>query len=95
MDTWSDEQANWLRDFLPPALTGKHIAYRVFSYGYNSTTAFTAAVTDLDDEAAMLLDRIRGERREAQMASRPIILIAHSLGGILLKKVCNATLKTL
>jgi predicted alpha/beta hydrolase family esterase len=57
------------------------------SYGYNSRTAFSKAVTDIDDEAAMLLDRIDGERNTEVEKRRPIIFIAHSLGGIVVKKV--------
>jgi hypothetical protein len=60
---------------------------RVFSYGYDSGTAFSKAVTDITDEAEMLLDRIKGERKSQAERHRPIIFIAHSLGGILVKKV--------
>ncbi|MCJ1472952.1 hypothetical protein MMC13_001601, partial [Lambiella insularis] len=57
------------------------------SYGYNSETALSKGVTDIDDEAAMLLDRLAGERRHNVEKSRPIIFVAHSLGGIVVKKV--------
>jgi hypothetical protein len=77
----------WLRDFLPLQLTDFGITAEVWSYGYNSETAFSRAVTDITDEAGMLLDRIRGERTTAEEKARPIIFVAHSLGGILVKKV--------
>jgi alpha-beta hydrolase superfamily lysophospholipase len=35
----------------------------------------------------MLLERIRGERKSQSDRHKPIIFIAHSLGGILVKKV--------
>ena len=57
------------------------------SYRYNSRTAFSKAVTDIDDEAAMLLDRIDGERQSNDQKARPIIFVSHSLGGIVVKKV--------
>jgi len=57
------------------------------SYGYNSRTAFSNAVTDINDEAAMLLDRLDGERQSKDEKTRPIIFVSHSLGGIVVKKV--------
>lgn len=57
------------------------------SYGYNSTTAFSKAVTDISNEAAMLLDRLDRERQDQDQMTRPIIFISHSLGGIVVKKV--------
>ena len=78
----------WLRDFLPTQLaTFLHVKARILSYGYNSNTAFSKAVTDINDEAEMLLDRVKGERATEQEKKRPIVFIAHSLGGILVKKV--------
>lgn len=61
------------------------------SFGYDSRTIFTKAVTDIDDVAAMFLDRIDGERQSAEEKARPLILIAHNLGGIVVKKVCIPT----
>ena len=43
------------------------------------------AVTDIDDAAATLLDRLDGERQDGK--TKPIIFISHSLGGIVVKKV--------
>jgi hypothetical protein len=85
--TWTgDSGKNWLRDFLPLQLQDAGITARVLSYGYDSDTAFSKAVTDIDDVAGMLLDRLVGERQSREEKSRGVIFIAHSLGGILVKK---------
>jgi hypothetical protein len=65
------------------------------SYGYNSRTAFSKAVTDINDEAAMLLDRLDGERQSKDQKTRPIIFVSHSLGGIIVKKVRVLSIMTI
>lgn len=57
------------------------------SYGYNSSVAFSKATTDIHGEAAMLLERLYGERPSKVEKTTPIIFIAHSLGGIVVKDV--------
>jgi hypothetical protein len=90
-ETWTGStNKNWLRDFLPQQLEDEGIPARVMSFGYDSRTAFTKAVTDIDDVANMLLDRVKGERESIEEKSRPLIYIAHSLGGIVVKKVRNS-----
>ena len=89
--TWTGNSSqNWLKDFLPFQLQDAGITARVLSFGYDSDTAFSKAVTDIDDVAAMLLDRLTGERQTPEEKSRAIIFIAHSLGGIVVKKVRRA-----
>jgi hypothetical protein len=86
--TWTgDSGKNWLKDFLPLQLQDAGITARVLSYGYDSDTAFTKAVTDIDDVAGMLLDRLVGERQSREEKSRGVTFIAHSLGGVVAKKV--------
>jgi hypothetical protein len=56
------------------------------SYGYNSRTAFSKAVTGINDAASILLDRLNGERQNKDQKTSPIIFVSHSLGGIVVKK---------
>ncbi|KAL8874707.1 MAG: hypothetical protein Q9198_006844 [Flavoplaca austrocitrina] len=93
--TWTGEaNKNWLRDFLPQQLQHERIAARIFSFGYDSRTAFAKAVMDIEDVADMLLNRIEGIRDTDEEQSRPLIFVAHSLGGIIVKKVWNVDLLT-
>ena len=87
-DTWTGTaNKNWLRDFLPQQLQDTGIVARILSFGYDSRTAFAKAIVDIKDVADMLLDRIEGIRDSDQEQSRPLIFVAHSLGGIIVKKV--------
>jgi hypothetical protein len=44
-------------------------------------------VTDIKQEAEMLLRYLENNRQEPEEKKRPILLVGHSLGGILVKKV--------
>jgi hypothetical protein len=88
--TWTGTtKKNWLRDFLPQQLREEGIPAHVMSFGYDSRTAFTKTVSDIEDVADMLLYRVRGMRQSAAEKSRPLICVVHSLEGIVVKKVRN------
>ena len=85
-NTWTAPNGRcWLRDFLPSELPGA----RIMSFGYNANSLSTKSVSDIDDIARMLLYDLKIDRQEEDEKQRPLVFIAHSLGGIVLKKVEN------
>jgi hypothetical protein len=82
--TWThDNGACWLTDFLPDQFPNA----RIMAYGYNANIFLSKAVTDIKQEAEMLLRYLENNRQQPEEKKRPIVLIGHSLGGILVKKV--------
>ncbi len=58
--TWTHESGhNWLRDSLPLQIPGA----RIFSYGYDSSIAFSKSVALIDDFGKDLLVRCTSERK--------------------------------
>lgn len=88
--TWTKESINeatneqsgtfWLKDFLPTDLPGA----RIFTYGYPAQLLFSTSHATIYDYAQQLLYGLNSVRSGQER--RPIIFIAHSLGGIVCKK---------
>ncbi|SLM35073.1 P-loop containing nucleoside triphosphate hydrolase [Lasallia pustulata] len=78
--TWTVENKLWLRDFLPPQLPSA----RVLLFGYNANVAFETSIAGVREQAINLLNRTASKREEAE--ERPIVFVAHSLGGIVIKR---------
>ncbi|SLM39233.1 WD40/YVTN repeat-like-containing domain, partial [Lasallia pustulata] len=78
--TWTVEDKLWLRDFLPSQLPSA----RVLLFGYNANVAFETSIAGVREQAINLLNRIASKREEAE--EKPIVFVAHSLGGIVVKR---------
>jgi alpha-beta hydrolase superfamily lysophospholipase len=70
----------WLRDFLPARIPHA----RILLYGYNSTVTNGANLMSVGDHAGNLLDRL--DMKRVNDPDRPIVFVAHSLGGLVVKK---------
>ncbi|KAL1999850.1 hypothetical protein VTN02DRAFT_3893 [Thermoascus thermophilus] len=79
-ETWKSGDKLWLRDFLPSQLPRA----RILLFGYNSNVAFQSSSAGVREQAINLLNRLWLERQDDE--DRPILFIAHSLGGIVVKE---------
>ncbi len=59
------------------------------SYGYYSGRILSKSISDTDDIARKLLNRLHGIRRSTAERARPILFVAHSLGGVVVKQVSH------
>ncbi|KAI1411905.1 hypothetical protein F5Y13DRAFT_180512 [Hypoxylon sp. FL1857] len=91
--TWSagrdEDPAIWLCDRLPESLARLNVHPRIRAFGYDSSFVFTSSVSDLEGCAEDLLTRIRIIRQTKEEKQAPIIFIAHSLGGLIVKQAIN------
>ncbi|KAJ0414986.1 hypothetical protein BJY00DRAFT_294203 [Aspergillus carlsbadensis] len=78
--TWELDGKLWLRDFLPRQLPQA----RIYLFGYNSSVSIRSSSAGVREQAQNLLSRLLLERQDCHF--RPIIFIAHSLGGIIVKE---------
>ncbi|KAJ3571553.1 hypothetical protein NPX13_g5335 [Xylaria arbuscula] len=82
-NAWTEEQSgtHWLRDLLPEKLPRAII----LAYQYNANVILKTSVAGVAEQAQNLLHCLFLERTERKEV-RPIIFIAHSMGGILVKE---------
>lgn len=81
--TWEAEDGTlWPRDLLPKKIPN----IRVQSFHYNTTIRGTTSRAKIADHAIQLLNALDLDRStDVESATRPIIFIGHSLGGMLIK----------
>jgi len=76
----------WPADILPDDYTN----VRILTYGYDSNVSryFKGPTNklNLSQLGEGFLNRVAGERRQAKASGRPIVFVAHSLGGLLVKE---------
>lgn len=84
----SKKEVFWPTDLLPATL--KSAKARILVYGYNADVyAFGGSASSdmIHNHAQTLLANLSAERKLEERLDVPIIWVAHSLGGILVKRV--------
>ncbi|KAI9765525.1 MAG: hypothetical protein M1840_007351 [Geoglossum simile] len=80
--TWTTGDVFWPQDLLPADVP----MARILTFGYDSSVAHfwsAASQNRIDGHASTLLADLAGLRDRTETNERPIILVAHSLGGII------------
>jgi len=76
----------WLRDGLPKDLKADGV--RVLTYGYDSQLFENKSFQNIEDIASTFRKALSAVRRtDNNVMPRPLVFVAHSLGGIVLKEV--------
>ncbi|KAK3368554.1 hypothetical protein B0H63DRAFT_77770 [Podospora didyma] len=85
--TDSERFVNWVSDFLPGDILPASKDVRIFFYNYDSYWKRDAVNTRLTNLGNELLEHINGEIRISETErSRNLIFVAHSFGGLVVKR---------
>ncbi|KAG5818438.1 hypothetical protein H9Q74_007409 [Fusarium xylarioides] len=85
MDTWTAGNGKmWLRDLLPEHENFKNS--RIMTFGYDSDLTDKITVMGLNDWAATLLRSLDEVRTGETEKTRPLLVVCHSLGGLVVRK---------
>lgn len=60
---------------------------RVMSFAYNAKVKYSKSTADIFEFADQLLEGVLAKRDSDEEATRPLVFICHSLGGIIFKQV--------
>ncbi|KAF8534800.1 ankyrin repeat-containing domain protein [Trichophaea hybrida] len=82
--SWKERQGNnmWLRDMLCYDIPN----IRILTYGFDSTLINSASISSIENFATTFLQSLIRSRDSVDEAQRPIVFIAHSLGGLIVKE---------
>ena len=84
--TWTagGESEPWPKTLLPPIFPHA----RILTFGYDAYFVKSRSIctNGVDEHASALLDDLHGARVDARALGRPLIFVAHSLGGIVCKE---------
>ncbi|KAL7921272.1 Alpha/Beta hydrolase protein [Trichoderma austrokoningii] len=90
LKTWvASDGAIWLRDRLPQLLAERNIQARVLSYGYDTSFILAKSINNIEIVAGDLISQIDSIRTTDEQKKAPIIFVAHSLGGLVVKAAFN------
>ncbi|KAF2968642.1 hypothetical protein GQX73_g4898 [Xylaria multiplex] len=79
--SWYGHGTLWLKDLLPKKIPG----CRVMSFEYDASIN-SMSVANVRDAARSLLELLRDKREDTIYSDVPIVIVAHSLGGIVIKQ---------
>ncbi|KAK1758143.1 hypothetical protein QBC47DRAFT_373805 [Echria macrotheca] len=82
----------WMRDELPSQLRTRGIFPRLLTYGYNANVWGETVEGDISEPVVTLCELLKSEREGDP--ERPLIFIAHSLGGLVSKQAIVEISKT-
>ena len=81
--TWTNEGGVfWPESLLPQGIPSA----RILLFAYNSSILTNASSADVTSHARTLCDRLKNRRLAEQEVHRPLVFVAHSLEGLLVKQ---------